>query len=193
MQRSSLAFWQQALAAALVVVFALRAEQFALAQENALPAQPVAAESKTSWPPPSVLSAEEQARQKELARLYALRAKQLTYNRRWLGPAITLGLGALTMITGGLLFAHSVEDVGACDEDEDCGNTDRVFGAGLVMMIFIGPLTLLVSSVLLVARRTRALQLRNTESAIHRLRGQVSLTPSIGLHGELELRLNARF
>lgn len=140
-----------------------------------LPSVPCRAESEGS-----LSTAQSSALVEERARLSLKRELLWQSNRRWLAPAIALGVGAASLVVGGIVFArawssNACNDAGCADDDEYSVAGDR---AGLVMMP-TGAVLVLVSTPFVIIRLSRAMRLKRTERTLELLEKRFSLAPRL--------------
>jgi hypothetical protein len=118
-------------------------------------------------------------RAQQLDELMARREQLLASNRRWLGPAVGLSLGLLSLIIGAAVWAEGLDYLGPLCDDE-CPEVekkgDRLLISGLSLMV-IGTALTIVSTPMLIVRRGRESRLRGVERTIKNLGGQLTLAP----------------
>jgi len=140
-------------------------------------------------PPARMPSAAEIAYAQEVLHTQLQRERLLSQNRDYRGPAVVLGLGVASLITGAVVFslAWRTDDPvcewdqssSFCEDDDDFNQRgDR---AGLIMMP-LGAALILVSGPILARRLGRHNRLRSAERYLDQLShytGQISLqTPT---------------
>jgi len=129
-----------------------------------------------------VSAAQNPAVAQERVRLSLQRELLWESNRRWLAPAIVLGVGAASLVVGGIVFATAwgsssivCNDTGCADDDGYSVVRDRT---GLIMMP-TGAALVLVSTPFVIIRLSRAMRLKRTERTLELLEKRYSLAPRL--------------
>jgi len=103
-------------------------------------------------------------------------------NRRWQAPAIVLGVGAASLVVGGIVFASAWSTPSPVCNDTSCVQDgdysvpkDRT---GLIMMP-TGAALVLVSAPILAVRLSRVMRLKRIEQTLELLEKRYSLSPRL--------------